>query len=343
MTLLRNRVALRTSDIDTFTKPGAYSVLNDDDDLGAVGDSLLLWVLAARGPKVGSIEFETVAGGTDSYLLTLAGVGHSLLFGTDPGEILVGANAIGSATNFAAAVEALSITGLVVDRADAVVTLTYNASNRASLTALIGAAVIVPFAGPRHVLQRATNLSDGSVFERYSGDDSENWSEWTAAEGGGGSGEMNVQADWTEADSGEDSFIQNKPTLGTMAAEAAADYYSATEADGLLDDKLDVAGGTLTGPVDNTAANGGTISTGTVVVSGELRYYTNGGAHALDPPTSACSGAVLITNNGSAGAINLGDWTDTTGDDFTTVNGDAFMCTFVSINGTHVLNITALP
>lgn len=36
--------------------------------------------------------------------------------------------------------------------------------------------------------------------------------------------EVNVQADWTESDSGSDSFILHKPTLGTMAAESASDY-----------------------------------------------------------------------------------------------------------------------
>lgn len=36
--------------------------------------------------------------------------------------------------------------------------------------------------------------------------------------------EVNVQANWNEIDSSSDSYIQNKPTLGTMAAENASDY-----------------------------------------------------------------------------------------------------------------------
>ena len=35
--------------------------------------------------------------------------------------------------------------------------------------------------------------------------------------------EMNVQANWTEEDSSSDSYIQNKPTLGTMAAKSVVE------------------------------------------------------------------------------------------------------------------------
>ena len=38
------------------------------------------------------------------------------------------------------------------------------------------------------------------------------------------SGSAQVQANWTETDSSNPSFIQNKPTLGTMASEDASDY-----------------------------------------------------------------------------------------------------------------------
>lgn len=38
------------------------------------------------------------------------------------------------------------------------------------------------------------------------------------------SGSAQVQANWTETDSSKPSFIQNKPTLGTMAAEDASNY-----------------------------------------------------------------------------------------------------------------------
>lgn len=42
------------------------------------------------------------------------------------------------------------------------------------------------------------------------------------------SGEAQVQADWAETDSADPSFIQNKPTLGTMASEDASDYTPTT-------------------------------------------------------------------------------------------------------------------
>jgi hypothetical protein len=46
-----------------------------------------------------------------------------------------------------------------------------------------------------------------------------------------GTGEMNVQADWTQADNAQDDYIKNKPTLGTAAAKniPAAGNASATE------------------------------------------------------------------------------------------------------------------
>lgn len=46
----------------------------------------------------------------------------------------------------------------------------------------------------------------------------------TISSSGGGGGGTQVQANWAETDNTDPSFIQNKPTLGTMAAEDASDY-----------------------------------------------------------------------------------------------------------------------
>jgi hypothetical protein len=46
--------------------------------------------------------------------------------------------------------------------------------------------------------------------------------------------EVNVQANWTESDTGSDAFILNKPTLGTAAAANTTDF--ATAAQGILAD-----------------------------------------------------------------------------------------------------------
>ena len=50
----------------------------------------------------------------------------------------------------------------------------------------------------------------------------------TAAANGTAGGEDNVQADWTEADTNSDAFIQNKPTLGTAAASDTSDFAAAS-------------------------------------------------------------------------------------------------------------------
>lgn len=46
----------------------------------------------------------------------------------------------------------------------------------------------------------------------------------TISSSGGGGGGTQVQSNWAETDNTDPSFIQNKPALGTMAAEDASDY-----------------------------------------------------------------------------------------------------------------------
>lgn len=46
----------------------------------------------------------------------------------------------------------------------------------------------------------------------------------TISSSGGGGGGSQVQANWAETDNTDPSFIQNKPTLGTMAAADTSDY-----------------------------------------------------------------------------------------------------------------------
>ena len=43
---------------------------------------------------------------------------------------------------------------------------------------------------------------------------------WEQDTGGGGGGEQNVQADWTETDTASDAFILNKPTIPTLRTDA---------------------------------------------------------------------------------------------------------------------------
>ena len=97
----------------------------------------------------------------------------------------------------------------------------------------------------------------------------------------------------------------------------------------------------------------GTQSSGTYTAdpdTGNTKALINGGAFTLAPPTAASGEAihmqVLITNNASAGAVTTSGFTLVAGDDFTTTNGDDFLCYIDVINkgGTtfSTLNVRAL-
>lgn len=74
----------------------------------------------------------------------------------------------------------------------------------------------------------------------------------------GGGGGAQVQANWAETDSSNPSFIQNKPTLGTMAAEDASNYTPTT---GLSDVAISGSYNDLLNKPDiPTAANNATIT-----------------------------------------------------------------------------------
>jgi hypothetical protein len=59
--------------------------------------------------------------------------------------------------------------------------------------------------------------------------------------------EVNVQSNWTEANSGSDAFILNKPTLGTAAAAATTDFAAAVH--------VHAASDVTTGTFDNARIN----------------------------------------------------------------------------------------
>jgi len=96
---------------------------------------------------------------------------------------------------------------------------------------------------------------------------------------------------------------------------------------------------------DNTAHDEGTQSSGTFTVDpldNNLQRCVNGGAFTFAPPSSDCSVVVLVTNNASAGTITTSGFTRVIGDDFTTTDGDDFMCFVAVINSLSVLNVVAL-
>lgn len=336
--LLRNRTRATNNDLDDLITPFVKAV-RGAANMPSGAEEAVVTTFKALGAPSGSITFSGV--GTAALLVINASTFQ------EGEEWSAGISASASATALAAAIEsAFPTMDVTVD--GTTITLTAQTGSGNSITEVLDPSnhvAVSQFTSPKLISQTAYILDEGSegeVWTRTSRNSGADWSEWTLLAAGEGGGSQ-VQADWAEDDTEAPSYIDNKPTLGTMAAQTESNYYTTTEADGLLDDKLDLAGGNITGPVTTGAISGGTVTTGTVFLNGDLRHYINGGAHALDPPVASCSGAVRITNNGSAGAIDLGDWDSVTGDDLTTVNGDIFLCTFVSIDGTHVLNISAVP
>ena len=89
-----------------------------------------------------------------------------------------------------------------------------------------------------------------------------------------------------------------------------------------------ITGGANITPKD--LGGGSPITTGTVTVDvGDriMQSYTNGGAHTLAVDTGGTGSAiVMITNNGSAGAITTSAFDGVFGDPFTTTNGHKFRC-----------------
>lgn len=110
---------------------------------------------------------------------------------------------------------------------------------------------------------------------------------------------------------------------------------------------LDLADQTLSGGANVTSLNLGTFSSGSHAIdcgACPLQYATNGGSFTLSAPSNDGSCLVLITNNGSAGSIALSGFTvgSSTGDAFTTINGNQFIVTIVRINGTSTYFSKAL-
>jgi len=118
------------------------------------------------------------------------------------------------------------------------------------------------------------------------------------------------------------------------AATAGTDYISPAVTSDL------VAGYT------ETSTSGGTISSGTYTPTpsssvNNQQYITNGGAFTLGVPASDCTVALLITNNGSAGAITTSGYTKVSGS-FDTTNTHAFMCFITVVNAKSLLVIQAM-
>jgi hypothetical protein len=108
-----------------------------------------------------------------------------------------------------------------------------------------------------------------------------------------------------------------------------------------------LSGSALTGGFTATAVDDGTKSSGTYTPSpadGNFRRAVNGGAHNFAAPTASGDYTLIVqyTNNASAGAITLTGFSKTSGDAFTTVNGDDFLVFITRVNGFSHAQVVAL-
>lgn len=95
----------------------------------------------------------------------------------------------------------------------------------------------------------------------------------------------------------------------------------------------------------NTEHNYGTQSSGTLTVDplqAPQAYYTNGGAHTLAPASAGGAQDILVTNNGSAGAITTSSFEAVLGDSLDTTDTNQFLLQVKRINSVDILIITAL-
>ena len=126
--------------------------------------------------------------------------------------------------------------------------------------------------------------------------------------------EVNVQANWTETDSGLDSFIQNKPTLGTASAEDTTAF--ATAAQGTTADSAlqpgDI-GVSVQGYNANTVIDGNYVATDenfTTTLKNKLDGIAIGAEVNVNADWNAVSGDSQILNKPTLGTAAASDTTD---------------------------------
>lgn len=150
----------------------------------------------------------------------------------------------------------------------------------------------------------------------------------------------------TVATSGDYDDLSNRPTLGTAAAADTGDFATAaqgTKADSAL--QPDIEDQTLTGGATVTPKDLGEATSGTITVDpGDrpIQLLENGGAFTLAPSTNPGSCDLIITNNGSAGAITTSGWDVVEGDDFDTTDTNAFWCNLRTTATRSILTIKAM-
>ena len=138
-------------------------------------------------------------------------------------------------------------------------------------------------------------------------------------------------------------------TVGKTAVNGTATTYQRSDATAPLADYvalLDTADQTLSGGANVDCHDLGTVTTGTLTVEcGQcpLQFVTNGGAFTMAAPAVDGSTIVLVTNNGSAGAVTFTGFSNgsNTGDAITTTNTAKFSIFVWRINGTAGYRVAA--
>lgn len=107
---------------------------------------------------------------------------------------------------------------------------------------------------------------------------------------------------------------------------------------------LNIADQTVSGGANVTSQS---LTTGSITVdcgSRPLQFITNGGAFTITAPASDGSCILLVTNNGTAGAITFSGFSvgSNTGDPLTTTNTNKFMIQIIRINSISTYAVKAL-
>lgn len=160
------------------------------------------------------------------------------------------------------------------------------------------------------------NGANGAVWEKAGGIWSDTGAVMKGADGADG-------VDGTNGTNGTDG------TNGLDGADGASPH---------IDTLLSSASAVLTAGYTATPHDLGTITTGTVKpdpANGNFQKMVANGAYTLAAPDAAGSYAitVLVTNGASAGATTESGFTKSSGDDFTTVNGDDFLLYITKVDG----------
>jgi hypothetical protein len=147
-------------------------------------------------------------------------------------------------------------------------------------------------------------------------------------------------------DNGSGDWINQTASEAGLATAAQG-----TKADSALQpDTADTLSAAFTADVDDDGTQSSGTYTPSLSAGSQYKKIVNGGAFTLAPPSldsdEATTINVFITNNASAGAITTSGFTAVSGDDFSTTDGDDFICaiTVFDIGGTEysLLDVRAL-